>query len=216
MSHDSHLQRAVLAELNWEPSVAAAHIGVAADEGVITLTGHVESYAQKHAAETAARRVKGVLAVAENIEVQIPFERKRDDGRIAVAILDRLAWDVSIPRDAVSVTVEKGWVTLTGEVGWHYQKDAAEQDVRRLYGVRGLSNQITLKPIVNSASISGDISCALHRTWLPDPEAVLVTAVGGKVRLTGNVHSWHARQVAAETAWGAPGTIDVENLLAVI
>jgi osmotically-inducible protein OsmY len=216
MSQDSDLQSAVLAELAWEPSVTAAHIGVAADQGVITLTGHVESYAQKHAAEAAARRVKGVLAVAENIEVQIPFERKRGDDRIAVAILDRLAWDVSIPKDSVSVRVEKGWVTMTGEVGWHYQKDAAEQDVRRLHGVMGVSNQISLRPQVNSASISNDISCALHRTWFADPDAVQVSAVGGKVRLTGYVSSWHAREVAAATAWGAPGTIDVENLLAVI
>ncbi len=111
---------------------------------------------------------------------------------------------------------EKGWVTLTGEVGWHYQKDAAEQDVRRLHGVMGVSNQISLKPQVNSASISNDISCALHRTWFPDPDAVQVSAVDGKVRLTGNVSSWHAREVAAATAWGAPGTVDVENLLAVI
>ena len=216
MPQDTHLQLSVLAELEWEPSITAAHIGVTANAGVITLTGQVESYAQKHAAEAAARRVKGVLAVAEELEVQVPFERRRGDDEIAAAIVDRLAWDVSVPRDAVQVRVEKGWVTLTGEVGWHYQREAAGQDVRRLHGVVGVSNQVSLKPGVNSTNISNDISSALHRSYFPDPDAITVTAEGGKVRLTGNVHSWHARQVAAETAWGAPGAIDVENLLAVI
>ena len=216
MSQDTHLQLSVLAELEWDPSITAAHIGVAADGGIVTLTGYVESYAQKLAAETAAARVKGVLAVAGELEIQIPFERKWDDSDIAAAIVGRLAWDVSVPRDAVKVRVEKGWVTLTGEVDWHYQREAAEQDVRRLHGIVGVSDQISLKSRVNTANISNDISCALHRSFFPDPDAITVTAEGGRVRLTGNVHSWHARQVAAETAWGAPGAIDVENLLVVI
>jgi osmotically-inducible protein OsmY len=216
MSQDTHLQLSVLAELEWEPSVTAAHIGVAADAGVRTLSGRVESYAQKHAAEAAAGSVKGVLAVAEELEVQVPFERNRGDKEIAAAILESLAWDVSVPRDAVHVRVEKGWVTLTGEAEWQYQREAAEQDVRRLHGVVGVSNQVSLKPRVSTANISNDISCALHRSYFPDPDAITVTAEGGRVRLTGNVHSWHARQVAAATAWGAPGAIDVENLLAVI
>src|SRR5665213_2423134 len=128
MSQDTHLQLSVLAELEWEPSITAAHIGVAANAGVITLTGQVESYAQKHAAEAAARRVKGVLVVAEDLEVQVPFEHKRSDSDIAAAIVDRLAWDVYVPHDAVKVRVEEGSVTLTGEVGWNYQRKAAEQD----------------------------------------------------------------------------------------
>jgi osmotically-inducible protein OsmY len=216
MSDDRNLQLAVLAELNWEPSITAAQIGVAANAGVITLTGQVESYSQKHAAESAARRVKGVLAVAEELDVQIPFERKRDDSDVAAAIVERLAWDVSVPPNAVKVGVEAGWVTLIGEVDWNYQRMAAEQDVSRLEGVVGVSNQVSLKPRVNTANISNDISCALHRSYFPDPDAIAVTAEDGKVRLTGNVHSWHAREVAADTAWGAPGAIDVENLLAVI
>ena len=216
MSQDTHLQLSVLAELEWEPSITAAHIGVAANAGGDHTHRHVESYAQKHAAEAAARRVKGVLAVAENLEVQVPFERKRGDEEIAAAILDRLAWDVSVPRDAVQARVEQGWVTLTGEVDWHYQREAAEQDVRRLHGVIGVSNQVSMKRRVNAANISKDISCALHRSYFPDPDAITVTEENGKVRLTGNVHSWHARQVAAETAWGAAGAVDVENLLAVV
>jgi osmotically-inducible protein OsmY len=216
MSDDRNLQLAVLAELDWEPSITAAHIGVAANAGVITLTGQVESYLQKYAAEAAARRVKGVLAVAEELDVQIPFERKRDDSDVAAAIVERLAWDVSVPHNAIEVGVEAGWVTLTGIVDWNYQRVAAEQDVSRLEGVVGVSNQVALKARVNTANISNDISCALHRSYFPDPDAITVTAEGGKVRLTGNVHSWHAREVAADTAWGAPGAIDVENLLAVI
>jgi len=216
MSKDSHLQLEVLAELDWEPSVTAGHIGVAASAGVITLTGQVESYAEKHAAEVAARRVKGVIAVAQEIKVQLPFERERGDDQIADAILDRLAWDVTIPSDSVQVTVEQGWVTLSGNLDWNFQRKAAEQNVRRLQGVVGVSNHIALKPEVNTADISNDISCALHRSWYPDPDAITVTAEGGRVRLTGNVHSWHAREVAAETAWGAPGATEVENLLSVV
>jgi osmotically-inducible protein OsmY len=210
------MQLEVLAELDWEPSVKAGHIGVAANAGVITLTGEVESYAEKHAAEVAARRVKGVIAVAQEIKVQLPFERERGDDQIAEAVLDRLAWDVSVPSDSVQVTVEQGWVTLSGIVEHHFQRQAAEENVRRLQGVFGVSNHISIKPQVNAANISNDISCALHRSWFPDPDAITVTAEGGKIRLTGNVHSWHAREVASQTAWGAPGATDVENLLAVV
>jgi len=216
MSQDTELQQRVLAEVNWEPSVTAAHIGVTASAGVVTLTGHVESYAQKHAAETAARRVRGVKAVAEEIEVRLPFDRKRDDGDIAAAILERLTWDVSIPEDSVKVRVENGWVTLTGEVGWHYQKDAAEQDVRRLHGVVGVSNQTTIRPHVDTSMISDDITHALHRSWFFDGNAVKVRADGGKVTLSGKVESIHARSVAAATAWSAPGTTAVENDILVV
>jgi osmotically-inducible protein OsmY len=216
MPQDTHLQLAVLAEMDWDPSISAGHIGVSANAGVVTLTGNVESYAEKHAAEIAAGRVKGVLAVADEIVVQIPFDRTRGDDKIAAAVLDRLAWDVSVPRNSVHVVVEQGWITLTGEVDWNYQRKAAEDDIRRLHGVVAVSNDISIKPRVNAANISNDISVALHRSFFPDPDAITVTADGGKIRLTGNVHSWHARQVAAETAWGAPGAIDVENWLAVI
>src|ERR1700690_4621847 len=137
MPNDNRLQQAVLDELSWEPSVTAAHIGVAADSGVVTLTGHVESYAQRHAAEAAVRRVKGVKAVAEEIEVRLPYEAKRSDEEIAGAAIRRFEWDVSIPRDTIKVTVAHGWITLTGEVNWHYQKEAASMDVRSLFGATG-------------------------------------------------------------------------------
>lgn len=215
MSQDSQLQQAVLAEFNWEPSVTAGHIGVTANAGVVTLTGHVDSYAKKMAAETAARRVKGVKAVAEEIEVRLPFDTKRSDEDIAEAAIDRLAWNVSVPKDNVSVKVEQGWVTLTGQVDWWYQKDAVELDIRPLHGVRGVSNQTTIKPRVNTANLSDEITHALHRSWFFDPDQVHVRAEGGKVILTGTVHSSYERQVAARTAWSAPGATNVENDLAV-
>jgi osmotically-inducible protein OsmY len=209
------LKQSVLDELKWEPSVTAAHIGVIAKDGVITLSGHVENYAEKHAAETAVGRVKGVKAVAEELEVRLPFDTKRGDDAIAAAAIDRLAWDVSVPRDAVKVKVEKGWVTLTGQVGWHYQREAAEQDVRRLFGVIGVSNQTTVKPRPDASNISDNIVDALHRTWF-DPKTVTVTTEGGKVRLTGTVHSWRDREMAESTAWAAPGATTVENDIAIV
>jgi osmotically-inducible protein OsmY len=216
MSSDSQLQQAVLAELKWEPSVTAAHIGVTAKGGVVALTGHVESFVEKHAAETAAGRVKGVRAVAEELEVRLPFETKRGDEEIAAAAIERLSWDVSVPRDAIKVKVEKGWVTLTGEVDWRFQEQAAEQDVRGLFGVVGISNQTSIKPRVDVSGLSDDITHALHRSVYFDPKEVTVSAKGGKVKLTGTVHSWHDRQVAASTAWAARGATAVENDIAIM
>ena len=214
MPTDSELQQAVLAELNWEPSVTAASIGVTAKNGIVALTGHVESYAQKHAAEAATRRVRGVEAVADELEVRLPVETSRRDEDIATAAIDRLAWDVSVPRDAIQVTVEQGWLTLTGQVDRHYQQQAAEEDVRRLFGVVGVSNRITIKAAVTAATISDDIMHALHRSWF-DPQTIRVSAVEGRVRLTGTAHSTYARRVAVATAWAAPGTTAVENKITI-
>jgi osmotically-inducible protein OsmY len=216
MSEDSRLQQSVLAEFDWEPSVTAGHIGVTASGGVVTLTGHVDSYAKKMAAEAAARRVKGVKAVAEEIEVRLPFDTERSDADIAEAAIDRLAWNVSVPKDSVTVKVEQGWVTLTGQVDWWYQKDAVEQDIRPLHGVRGVSNQTTIKPRVNTANLSDEITHALHRSWFFEPANVHVRADGGRIVLTGTVTSAYERQVAAQTAWSAPGATSVENDIAVV
>jgi len=210
MSNDSMLQQAVLAELNWEPSVTAAHIGVTANNGVVTLSGHVESFAQKRAAEAAASRVKGVKGVAEEIEVRLASDMTRTDDQIAEATLERLSWDVSVPKDKVKVKVEKGWVTLTGDVTWHFQKVAAEDDSRRLFGVVGVSNQIAIKPNVRAAEVHEKIKTALHRSWY-DPAKITVSAEGGKVQLGGSVHTWHERAQAETAAWGAPGVTQVED-----
>ena len=210
MSDDKQLKQAVLDELKWEPSVNAAHIGVTTKDGVVTLMGHVESFAEKSGAEKAARRVRGVKAVAEEIEVRLPFSIKRGDEEIAAAAVGRLKWDAAVPSDAVKVKVEKGWITLTGEVNWHYQLEAAADDVRGLWGVIGVINDITVKPRPNAANISDNIMAALHRSWF-DPKTVNVTAEGGRVQLTGTVRSWYERDVAASTAWSAPGATSVEN-----
>jgi len=216
MQTDSQLKTDILAELRWEPSVTAAHIGVTAKDGVVTLTGHVATYAEKRAAETAAGRVKGVKGIAEEIEVKLPFDVKRGDDDVALATVQRLGWSSMVPHDAVKVKVEKGWVTLTGQVDWHYQKDAAVAEVRHMQGVVGVSDQVTVKPQVNVATLGTDITAALHRSWFWDDDAhVTVAASGGAVKLSGNVDSWHDRQVAANTAWAARGTTSVENLITV-
>ncbi len=215
MFNDIDLRQAVLTELDWEPAVNAAHIGVTANAGVVTLMGHVESFFEKHEVEIAALRMRGVKAVVMEIEVRLPFDMKRGDDDIAAAAIDRLGWDVSVPQDAVKITVDRGWVTLTGEVDWNYQKQAAEFDVHRLVGIVGVSNQITIKPQVNTSNLSDDITHALHRSWFFDPKMINVSAEGGKIRLTGTVPSLHDRQVAAATAWTARGVTEVENDIAV-
>jgi osmotically-inducible protein OsmY len=214
MSDDSELKQAVLDELKWEPSVNAAHIGVTANAGVVTLMGHVESYTEKSAAEKATRRVKDVHAVAEEIEVKLPFDVKHGDEDIASAAVHRLAWDSAVPKDAVKAKVEKGWVTLSGEVDWHYQQASAKEDIRGLRGVVGVSNNITIKSKPNTSKIRDDILLALDRAWF-DPATINVAAQGGKVTLTGKVGSWYEREEAGSTAWAAPGTTSVHNEIAV-
>lgn len=212
MSNDTELQEAVLAELAWEPSVSAAHIGVTARDGVIMLSGHVQRFAEKQAAEAAVRRVKGVKAVAEELVVKLPDATRRDDDDIAQAAIARLAWNSTLPSEAIQITVQNGWITLAGEVEWGFEHDAAAQDVRRLWGVVGVTNNIRVKSRVNTFNLSSDITRALHRSWL-DPKGVKVTADGGRVTLTGYVDSWNDRALAGSTAWAAPGATDVENHL---
>ena len=211
MSSDSDLKKAVLAELGWEPSVNSAHIGVTAHEGVVTLTGHVASYMHKLAAEKAASRVKGVKAVAEEIEVKLPYDIKRSDEDIAAAAVGRLAWNSTIPADAIMVKVQSGWITLTGNVGWHFEKEDAERDVRALSGVIGVSNQVEVKPTVSASNVKRDIEHALHRSWYYHPDTIQVAAQGGKITLSGKVSTWNARRLAGSTAWSAPGATYVEN-----
>jgi len=216
MSQDSQLQQSVLAELNWEPGVVAGHIGVIANAGVVTLSGHVGSYAEKHAAETAARRVRGVRAVAEEIEVRFEFDTKRRDDDIAAAVIERLSWNVTVPSNSVRVTVEEGWVTMTGQVTWWFQKEAAERDVRPLHAIIGVTNRITVLPRVDVVGLRDDISQALHRSKFITSDNINVHTDGGKVVLSGTVQSFYEREAAEQTAWSAPGATIVQNDLAVV
>lgn len=211
MNTDHKLKTDVLAELTWEPSVNADHIGVTAKDGVVTLTGHVDTYWQKHAAESAAGRVLGVKALVEEIEIRLPSHAKRTDDEIAIAALSRFSWDTMIPADAVKIKVDNGIVTLTGQVDWHYQRESAVAMIRSLAGVASVSNQISLKVRPNTSTITDNILHALHRSWFFDADQIKVSTDGGEVHLTGTVDSWADRQTAASTAWAAPGTTSVVN-----
>jgi osmotically-inducible protein OsmY len=220
MSQDMQLQESVMIELGWEPSIDAAHIDVTAHAGVVTLTGHVQSFAQKVAAERATVRVKGVKAVVEQIEVKLSHDIERSDESIARAAIERLVWDSSVPPGAFEIRVEKGWVTLNGEVDWHFKKEAAEQAVRTLIGVVGISNLIEIKPTVDADDVSQNITRALLRYSLLrssfyDPNTIKVSAQDGKIKLTGHVTTWNARELAGAAAWSAPGATFVENEIAV-
>lgn len=215
MTNDGDLKKSVLAELSWDPSVDAAHIGVTAHNGVVSLSGHVETYSEKYGAEKAAQRVKGVKAVAEEIEVQLASTMKRNDEDIATAASNRIAWDGAVSRFGINVVVEKGWVKLSGQVEWQYQRYEAEQDVRDLLGVVGVSNMITIKPRVDTSHISEDIRHALHRSWY-DFDRIQVTSTNGTVKLTGTVDNWHDWQLASSTAWAAPGATAVDNQISII
>ena len=212
MSNDKLLQQAVLAELNWEPSIDAGQIGATVAGGVVTLTGYVGSFAERRAAEAAVGRVKGVKAVAEEIEVRLSPATTRTDKEIAAAVVERLAWESSMPKDRIRVKVEKGWITLTGDVDWHFQSEAAEDTCRRLHGVIAVLNQIAIKPRVMAAEIQEKIKIALHRSWY-EPLAITVTAEGGMVHLGGSVRTWHERQQAEAAAWAAPGVIMVDDAI---
>jgi osmotically-inducible protein OsmY len=213
---DRSLQQAVLDELNWQPNVNAANIGVTAKDGVVTLTGHVGSYAEKWAAERAAGRVFGVKAVAEELEVRYPFEKKEDDADIAQRALQVLSWDIQVPKDKVKVKVEKGVVTLSGNLDWYYQRSAAEADVRKLHGVIGLKNDIVIKPPgVQASNVRDKIMAALKRRAQIEADNVTVTTDGSKVTLGGKVDTWYERRLAETTAWSAPGVTRVENRLTV-
>jgi osmotically-inducible protein OsmY len=212
---DKTLRQAVMDELEWEPSIGAQHIGVAVEDGVVTLTGHVGNYIERLAAEKAVKRVKGVRAIAEEIEVRFPSDKKTSDDQIARRALDVIAWDSTIPKDKIQIKVQNGFVTLTGEVDWFYQRDDAEAAVRKLTGVKGLSNEIKVKPQVRGTDIKQRIETALKRNAEVEADAITVTVQDGRVILDGKVKAWYERELAERTAWSAPGVISVEDRISI-
>ena len=214
MMTDNSLQQAVLDELKWEPSVNAAHIGVTAKGGVVTLSGDVSSYTEKLAAARAARRVIGVKGVAEDIKVHYSFS-KVDDTDIAQKALQTLSWDIEVPDERVKVEVEDGWVTLTGTVNWNYQRNAAEADVRKLKGVLGVINNISINPTVKASDAREKIKAALKRNAAVEADNISIAIEGGKVTLSGEVNSWGEDDIVRSTAWAAPGVTEVVDNLVV-
>ena len=212
---DKTLRQAVMDELEWDPSFNAQHIGVAVEEGVVTLTGHVGSYIERLAAEKAVKRVKGVRAIAEEIEVRFPSDKKTSDDQIAKRALDVIAWDSTIPKDKIQIKVQNGFVTLSGEVDWFYQRDDAEAAVRKLTGVKGLSNEVKVKPQVRGTDIKQRIETALKRNAEVEADAIKVTVQEGRVILDGKVKAWYERELAERTAWSAPGVISVEDRISI-
>jgi osmotically-inducible protein OsmY len=212
---DQSLKQTVLDELDWDPAVSAAHIGVTARDGVVTLTGHVGSYAEKCATEHAVGRVAGVKAIAEELEIRYLCGVGHGDEDIAKQALNVLAWDLSVPKDKVKVKIDKGWVTLSGDVNWYYQKSAAESDVRKLLGVMGVTNEIKIHPSVQASDVQKQIKAAFGRNAEFEAKNVVVTTDGGKVTLTGRVDSYYERTLAQNTAWSAPGVTQVNDQITV-
>ena len=215
MKTDTQLQQDVLAELKWEPSVNAAKIGVEVKDGVVTLAGHVDSYAEKWDAERASQRVTGVKALATEIDVSLPGSSRRNDADIAQSAVSALQWTTFLPKDSIKIVVEAGWVTLTGEVNWEYQRQSAAAAVRYLLGVTGVSDQISIKPKVSAGAVKTDIEAALKRHAHADAQKISVSVSGADVTLSGRVPTWSERDMARNSAWGTPGVKNVVDNMTV-
>jgi osmotically-inducible protein OsmY len=213
MKTNAQLQRDVMDELQFEPSVDPSNIGVTAKDGIVTLTGKVSSYAEEYAATQAAERVTGVKAVTDEMKVDLPSFHQRDDSDVAQAALNALKWHVWVPKDAIKVKVDQGWITLEGTVDYQFQKQAAEDAVQNLTGVTGVTNLITLKAVAAPSDIKVKIENALKRAAELDGERINVEVDGNKVTLTGNVSSWAERDEAERAAWSATGVWDVDDEL---
>lgn len=214
MKTDAELKKDVQAELDWNPAVNATEIGVAVKDGVVTLTGHIATFAEKHAAERSVRRVQGVRAIALELDVRLAPEHRRSDTDIALAAESALKWNTMV-QDKARVTVDKGWVTLRGEVDWEYQRRGVEAAIRPLMGVVGISNEMTLKPQVTAAGVKASIESALKRQSAREANRMDIKVEGAKVTLKGTVHSFHERDAAQGAAWSVPGVRFVVNELGI-
>jgi osmotically-inducible protein OsmY len=217
-STDEEIQRAVLEELKWDAPLQPNEIGVVVKDGLVTLTGRVDSYTKKWVAERAASKVRGVKAVANDIEVRLPTSDKRTDPDIAAAAVRALEWDAALPPDQIKISVSNGWVTLRGEVEWEYQRREAERTVRRLTGVTGVTNLITVKPRIKPSphGLKKKIEDALVRSAETDARRISVEADGSRVILTGIVRSWVEKYEAERVAWSAPGVTAIDNRITVV
>jgi len=216
MKNNAELQKDVQDAIKWEPLLNEAEIGVIVKDGVVTLTGTVDSYSKKIEAEAAAKSVAGVKVVVEKIEIKFSSNwAKKDDNEIATEVINALKWNWQVPSDKLKVKVEKGWVTLEGELQWNYQKDAAKDVVKNLLGVQGVSNNITIKSDTLDQVEKKDIENALKRNWSINDKDIKVKVSNHKVTLTGSVNSWYDKDEAARIAWNAPGVWNVDNELEV-
>ncbi len=215
MKSDAELKKDVVDELAWDPAVNASAVGVAVRDGVVTLTGHLDTYAEKTAVERVLKRVGGVKAIALELDVRLAPGHVRSDTDIARAAEQALGWNSMVPADKVRVIVDRGWVTLQGQLEWDYQRQSAEKAVRALVGVVGLSNEIAIAPRAAPADVTRRIREALTRQAQREVKHMDVRVNGGTVTLQGQVHSWHERNAAQGAAWSAPGVVQVINELSI-
>ena len=212
---DEEIQADILEELKWDTRVRPNEVGVAVKDGIVTLTGWVDSYLKKLAAQDAAHRVHGVKAVANDIEVHLPGSAERTDPDLAVAVLNALRWDAGIPAGKLDVTVSQGWVTLKGEVEYGFEKRDAERAIRHLSGIRGITNLIAVKPHLLPTDLKQKIEKALVRNAETDARNITVEVEGSKVILRGTVRSYAEKKAAEDSAWSSPGVSEVENRIVI-
>ncbi len=215
MKSNEHLQKEVQDAIKWEPLLHAAEIGVTAKNGIVTLTGTVDSYAKKMEAEDATKAVNGVKAVVEKITVSFSSMNGNTDEKIASEIISAFQWNWSVPTDAVKVKVENGWVTLDGALHWNYQREGAKKAVKNLAGVKGISNNITIQSETEDTIERSNVESALRRNWSINDSDIRVGIMGHKLTLSGTVSSLYQKDEATRIAWNAPGVWLVENDLVV-